>query len=108
MARITAQIYLLRYNSAMREIENLRRLTAVGWKGIPLLAGVCVGPYRIIYVVERVPGHPLCKGDGTDAGCVLVDDVMKHLKTRKDFHNATLTWLVKVSSDSVDDFLVIN
>ena len=93
-----------RYRSAEREIENLRKLNELNWKGIPQLHGSCVHPHEIIYVVSKVIGKPLCSGTGVDYDCYSAKDLMIYFQKTPKPGYTVLKWLSKVRK--IFDFIL--
>ncbi|XP_002127696.2 uncharacterized protein LOC100181781 [Ciona intestinalis] len=89
---------LYRYRTALREVDNLRLLRSLYWKGVPRLLGACVTNSSVTYVVTRVmQGSPICPGRGLNASCFFGEPFRSVLERKSNPGLAGLTWVAKVT-----------
>uniref|UniRef100_H2ZQX3 Uncharacterized protein n=1 Tax=Ciona savignyi TaxID=51511 RepID=H2ZQX3_CIOSA len=89
---------MYRYRTALKEVNNLRRLRGLNWSGIPLLLGVCATNTSLTYAVTRVMNaRAICPGRGLNVSCFFGEPFRNVLQNKPDPALAALTWVTKVT-----------
>ncbi|CAK8693094.1 unnamed protein product [Clavelina lepadiformis] len=93
---VTSEDDVYRYNSVVKEIENLKRLHSLGWRGIPILYGACVTESLAVYVTSKLRGLPLCDGSGVSLECAAGEEMRRSVEKLENRSQASLMWMSKV------------
>lgn len=92
------ELHQFRYDSALREINNLRILNDLRFSGAPVIYGSCIEKDQVIYAVTRFSdSRKMCQGSGTDLRCAMAQDMVMQLKKSMDQKTEALKFLQKVS-----------